>query len=345
MVESKNNKRAGGIERADVTAVVPAYNEAARIGRVLEVLTAYPHFREIIVVDDGSTDGTGAVAQKFNVQVVRNPANLGKGYAMDRGVGLAQSEIIFFSDADIEGLTTETIAELVAPVVKGEVDMMIGMSNRRWYLVHEMLAFVPLLGGERAITKNLWRKVPEYYRRHFRIEVALNFFAIYYGQGYQYKILNGVTQTVKEIKYGFLEGLRARLKMFYNIFSTQIRLNFLHTPQIVREGRWLALFALYGAAGTFLSVIIFTAIYFGPGEFVRYVFEEKLRDPTARFTHLLRDFADFTTPENIALLGLLIFVSSICIFLLTRKNLNYLLYSFIYKLKNSRRHSGASRKK
>jgi len=344
-----------GTGRAKITAVVPAYNEAARIGRVLEVLTAYPHFREIIVVDDGSTDGTGAVAQKFSAQggpasgwgirVVRNPANLGKGYAMDRGVGLAQSEIIFFSDADVEGLTTETIAELVAPVVKGEVDMMIGMNNRRWYLVHEMLAFVPLLGGERAVTKNLWQKVPEYYKRHFRVEVALNFFAIYYGRGYQYKILNGVTQTVKEIKYGFGEGLRARAKMFYNIFSAQIRLNFLHTPQIVREGRWLALLALYGAAGTILGTIIFVAIYFGPGRFVRYLFAEKLRDPTANFVHHLLDFANLTAIDTIALIGLFIFVSSICIFLLTRKNLNYLLYGFLYKLKNGHARGRASRKK
>ena len=337
MAQSENNQRTGTGIKAGVTAVVPAYNEAARIGQVLEVLTAYPGFREIIVVDDGSADGTDEVAKKFGVRVIRNEENRGKGYSMDRGVSLAETEIIFFSDADITGLTREAIDEVLEPVLAGTVDMFIGMSARKLYVVHEMLTFIPLLGGERAVTRSLWRKVPEYYKQHFRIEVALNFYAIYYGKGYQYKVLNGVTQTIKEEKYGYGAGMLARLKMFYNILSAQIKLNVIHTPQIVNVGRWHALLALYGAAGTLLGVIIFVAIYFGPSEFVRYVFEEKLRDPTAKFTHMLLDFARFTATDKIALIGLLIFVSSICIFILTRKNLSYLLYGFLYKFKNGRK--------
>ncbi len=329
MARQKNYKR--------ITAVVPAYNEAPRLGAVLEILTVYPGFKEIIVVDDGSTDGTGDVAEKIGVKVVRNLANMGKGYSMDRGVSLAATEIIFFSDADITGLTREAIDGVVQPVLDGRADMVIGMTDRRWYLVHQLLAFVPLLGGERAVTRSLWQKVPAYYKRHFRIEVALNFFSIYYGKGYRYKILNGVSQTIKEEKYGFWQGLWARTRMLYNIFSAQLRLNFRHTPRIVREGRWLALLALYGAVGIVLSAIIFLAIYFGPSEFVRYLFAEKLRDPTARFTHWLLDFANLTAVDTIALIGLFIFVSSICIFILTRKNLNYLLYGFLYKLKNSKK--------
>ncbi|MDP9249334.1 MAG: glycosyltransferase [bacterium] len=323
--------------RTRVTAVVSAYNEAPRIGKVLEVLASYPGFQEIIVVDDGSTDGTGNVAKQFGVHLVRNDTKMGKGYAMDRGVALAQSEIIFFSDADIIGLTHETIDLILAPVLASEADMFIGMSDRKWYLVHEMVAFVPLLGGERAITKSLWQKVPEYYKQHFRIEVALNFFSIYYGKGYRYAVLSGVGQTVKEEKYGFWQGLVARVKMYYNVFSAQIRLNIRHTPRVVREGRGLGLLALYGAVGTVLGLIVFIAIYFGPVEFVRYLFAEKLRDPTAYLAHTLFDFARFTATDHLALIGLLIFISSICIFILTRKNLGYLLYSFLYKFKNSRK--------
>lgn len=333
MAKQTSNQRAG----RRVTAIVSAYNEAPRLGAVLEVLSTYPDFDEIIVIDDGSTDGTSDVAKKFGVRVERNEKNLGKGRAMDRGVALANTEVIFFSDADITGLTHAHIDEIVGPVLASELDMFIGMTERKLYVMHEMLAFVPLLGGERAVTKTLWQKVPEYYKQHFRIEVALNFFAIYYGKGYQYEILNGVSQIIKEEKYGLRRGFWARLGMFYNLFSAQIRLNFRHTPQIVRQGRWLALLSLYGAAGTVLSAIIFIAIYFGPSEFVRYVFEEKLRDPTAEFTQLLWNFVNFTATDKIALIGLAIFVTSLSIFILTRKNLSYLLYGLVYKWRSGKR--------
>jgi len=69
---AKNNK--------NITAIVPAYNEAERISKVLEVLTTYKQFKEIIVVDDGSTDNTEEIVKKFNVRYIRNESNKGKGY-------------------------------------------------------------------------------------------------------------------------------------------------------------------------------------------------------------------------------------------------------------------------
>lgn len=337
MDKQKDNKRIAG----SVTAVVPAYNEAPRIGEVLRVLTAYPGFKEIIVIDDGSLDGTAAVAEKWNVRVVRNASNMGKGYAMDRGVALAQSEIIFFSDADISGLTHSIIDEVLEPVLSGKADMFIGMSDRQWYFAHQVLTFIPLLGGERAITKNLWAKLPDYYKQHFRVEVALNFYAIYYGKGFQYKILNGVSQTIKEEKYGFLEGVRGRLRMIYNIFSAQLKLNFFHIPKFAKNGRWLALLSLYGAAGIVLGTLIFAALYFGPSEFVRYIFAEDLRDPTASLAPFLLNLSNLMALDTIALVGLLIFTSSVIIFMLTWKNLSFLLYSFIHKLRNGRKRDRA----
>lgn len=304
---------------------------------MLEILTSYPGFREIIVVDDGSTDDTAIVARSFGVRVERNVANMGKGRAMDRGVATASGDIIFFSDADIIGLTHEVIDQILSPVLRGEADMFIGMTHRKLYRVHETLAFVPLLSGVRAVTRALWQMVPEYYKQHFRVEVALNFFSIYYGKGYLYETLPGVTQTVKEEKYGLRDGFLSRLRMFYNIFSAQARLNIRHTPKVVQGGRWHALLALYGAVGTALGLVIFIAIYFGPATFVRYVFEEKLRDPTAYVAHALLYFARFTATDHLALFGIFLFATSISIFILTRKNLGYLLYGFLYKFRSGKK--------
>ena len=89
---------------AVVAAIVPAYNEALRIGKVLEPLSRTKVLKEIIVVDDGSTDETSQVVSKFkNVRYLKNLKNMGKSYSMERGVNETRLPIIFFCDADVEG--------------------------------------------------------------------------------------------------------------------------------------------------------------------------------------------------------------------------------------------------
>ena len=80
-----------------ISAIVPAYNEAERIGAVLEPLLAAPSVDEIVVVDDGSTDGTAEVAQRYGVKVVRLGENRGKGAAMAAGVREANGDTLLSS--------------------------------------------------------------------------------------------------------------------------------------------------------------------------------------------------------------------------------------------------------
>ncbi len=86
------------------SVIVPAYNAAETIGACLEALsrqTVPPDAYEVIVVDDGSTDGTAEIARKHGVRVISQP-NAGPAAARNRGAEAARGEILLFTDADCE---------------------------------------------------------------------------------------------------------------------------------------------------------------------------------------------------------------------------------------------------
>src|SRR5262245_59936481 len=93
-----------------VSVVIPAYNEEERLPMTLKRIYDYLSKRsfsfEIIVVDDGSTDRTAAIAERFlqsrrGGAVLKNDANQGKGFSVKRGVLHARGKYILFSDADL----------------------------------------------------------------------------------------------------------------------------------------------------------------------------------------------------------------------------------------------------
>ena len=164
-------------------AIVPAYNEATRIGKVLEVLIKTKGLDEIIVIDDGSADDTFEEAKKFPVRCFRNEKNIGKAATMQRGVDLTSAECFFFCDADLRGLRPEIIEETIKPVASGRTDMFIAV---RAHASHRYIKSVGLLSGERVLTRELWDMTPSFYKYRFRIEFGLNRFAEFYGKGFDY---------------------------------------------------------------------------------------------------------------------------------------------------------------
>lgn len=119
-----------------LTIVVPAYNEAARLGlslaKTLEYLNQNFESSELIVVDDGSTDDTAGVAEKavaesgaVSTRVIRYEPNRGKGYAVRVGLLAAEADVVLFTDADLSTPITET-PKLVDPIRSGEFDVTFG---------------------------------------------------------------------------------------------------------------------------------------------------------------------------------------------------------------------------
>ena len=121
---------------ASLSVIIPAYNEAARLGKTLRVLVDYVSQNvpdgEVIVVDDGSSDHTADLARQVfedskgvRTSVISYKSNLGKGRAVRLGLLAARSDIALFSDADFSTPITEA-PKLVDPIVNGQYDVTFG---------------------------------------------------------------------------------------------------------------------------------------------------------------------------------------------------------------------------
>jgi len=114
-----------------LSIVIPAYNEEARLPATLETVIAYVRasnfdFSEIIVVDDGSSDGTGALVERTpGLHLLRNPGNRGKGYTVRHGMLEAKGEWILYTDADLSTPIAE-LEKLCAALKRENADVAIG---------------------------------------------------------------------------------------------------------------------------------------------------------------------------------------------------------------------------
>ena len=91
---------ADAINTAETSVVIPAFNESASIGLVVRDLIAAARWREVLVVDDGSTDETGRQAAVAGARVIRHPYNKGNGAAVKTGVRQATGTFVLIADAD-----------------------------------------------------------------------------------------------------------------------------------------------------------------------------------------------------------------------------------------------------
>lgn len=110
--------------------IIPAFNEAGKIGAVLDAMPRRVHGRElrVYVVDDGSDDGTGEVARAAGARVIRQPVNVGKGCALRRGMSEMKPlrfDAVMWMDSDGQH-RPEDIPTIAGPVLDGLADMVVG---------------------------------------------------------------------------------------------------------------------------------------------------------------------------------------------------------------------------
>lgn len=118
-----------------LTVLVPAYNEAGTIAEVLRRVLALPYDKQVIVVDDGSTDGTSQILGPWRnepvVEVFRHQRNRGKGAAIRTGLQHAQGHFTIIQDADLE-YDPQDYSLILEPLLAGRAEVVYGSRYLRY---------------------------------------------------------------------------------------------------------------------------------------------------------------------------------------------------------------------
>jgi glycosyltransferase involved in cell wall biosynthesis len=139
-------RRGTPIEDPLLTVVMPVYNEKGTIEEIVSRVLAVPLRKELIAVDDASTDGTREIVQRLGRErgftVLLQERNQGKGAAVRRGIAAAQGHVVVIQDADLE-YSPEEYPDLLELIVRGKADAVYGsrfIGRHRCFLFSHYLA-------------------------------------------------------------------------------------------------------------------------------------------------------------------------------------------------------------
>jgi glycosyltransferase involved in cell wall biosynthesis len=205
-----------------IAAIIPAYNEAERIEAVLSAATQVSLFSQIIVVDDGSSDGTPGVARQWQrrdprIELVRLEKNQGKATAIATGAHQAAGDIVTLLDADLIGLEPGQIRQLIYPVLHRQCVMTLGLFRHGRPSTDVMHRHLPFLSGQRCLRWSLFEDIFRVPTAGWSLETALNLHAWYHQYPTRRIPLNGVTHAMRPEKQPGLQGYVSHVAMWVHI--------------------------------------------------------------------------------------------------------------------------------
>jgi glycosyltransferase involved in cell wall biosynthesis len=238
-----------------LSVVVPAYNEAATIERVVEKLLQLPELLEIIIVDDCSKDKTAEIAQRLAnehslIRITRHQKNSGKTEALKTGFALTRGDIVIVQDADLE-YDPRDIPFVIRPIIEGAADVVYGSrflvrrATRVLYFYHYLANKVLTFTSNLFTNLNMTDVETGY--KAFRGEIIRNMIITSSGFGFEIEVTAKVAKlkcAIYEVpisyygrtyeegkKIGVMDGVEAFLLVFrFNLFC-RLRSSFRQLPQ------------------------------------------------------------------------------------------------------------------
>ncbi len=267
--------------RPRVSVVIPAYNEAQNIAAtVKELKELYPTY-EILVVDDGSTDGTGDIARKAGARVISHPYNIGNGAAVKTGLKHAQGELVVLMDGDGQH-APQDVARLIAEAER--YDLVVGARDPK---SHASLA--------RRLANWAYNKLASYVSG-FPIKDLTSGFRVFHAE------------TVRHFLYLFPNGFSYPATSTLAYLKTGLTLKYV--PIVARKRKGKSKIRPLRDGGRFFLIILRITTFFSP---------LKVFLPTSLFFFLISlayYFYSLFTEGRFPKISLLLFSTSVTIFLI-----------------------------
>lgn len=204
-----------------ITCIIPFFNERDRIVKVLDEVVKIKDINQILVVDDGSTDGTAEQVKQYysNIAILHNKKNLGKTEAITTGLNHAKSEYILLLDADLQRLNHQELEKGLDVIRKDtSVDMII-LKRIDPPLIVKLSRGAILISGQRLIKKgDLLLALDLYKPRGYELEFALNQYMMD-KQKQVYWMPLSVSNTRSTRKLGYGKGMQKIIQMHKDIFQ------------------------------------------------------------------------------------------------------------------------------
>lgn len=218
-----------------VCTLLPAYNEAERIATTIAALRARSEIHEIVVLDDGSTDGTADLARSAGASLVLTKKNGGKGAALSAAYAASRDlgDVFLLLDADLGASAGEGV-KLLLPIALGQAEMTVGMLPpdpefaatgqsggkgfvvrlARWGIERRTgQTFQQPLSGQRAVRREVLEALGGAFAPGFGVEVDLTVRAIRAG----FRVLEVETEFRHKVTGGDWTGIRHRARQFRDV--------------------------------------------------------------------------------------------------------------------------------
>lgn len=199
-----------------VSAIVCAYNEAKTIGPIIKTLANHPAILETIIVDDGSTDSTGKIISRMNLQntqLIKHAKNLGKGAAVISAVKKSIGDTLLFVDADLLHFHSAHIDLMLCPLLINNRLMVIGVPEQGSPLEKNYSILLKSLSGVRAVGKNLLLKTAAKIKNSgYGVETIINLYHQRLGGKTVYIPLPELIHKAKTEKHPFYKYISEYIK-------------------------------------------------------------------------------------------------------------------------------------